>query len=153
MKNNFEQDVSETLTILHSVLDRKVKKMQPRHYACCMRYVVNLKRALSDLDEYCLSNDKFEKYMKSLGFDVATEYSLFSVDRNAAQHVYDVMTCMHDYMCFTDESRKSDAYKYKSQQDAIGAMNLFKRDSIQMNGGMLLYSARNLWKSVFNRTK
>ena len=83
-----------------------------------------------------------------MGFDVQTNFNLFDVDEVAAQCVYDIMLCRRDYIYWGDEKLRKTGkffeYKYKSRQEAIDAMRLFKRDVIQMVGGMIPYFMRNL---------
>ena len=129
-----------------------------------MEYLNFLQMVATNSAAYC-DPAYFDQNMQKLGFDVWTDFfSLFNVDEDVAQCVYDIMVCRRDYICYTNkqnaEKNKSrpyeyrfSSYKYKSQQEAIEAMRLLKRDSIQMAGGIVPCTVRRLWNFMFNRVK
>jgi len=149
MENTFEQDVSESLKLLWARLNRKVKQLQPVDYGICSPYVSLLKKVAENPQKYCKPGKNFVKKTKNLSFYTGSKYSLFKLDQKVAECVYDIMLCMHDYIFYTNEkfykTSKCSSRKYKSVQEAIDAMRLFKRDSIQMTGGIVPYLVRNLF--------
>ena len=153
MENTFEQDVAESLKRLWARLNRKVKWLQPVDYGICKPYVDLLKNVAENPRAYCEPN-KFIENTKSLSFFVHSNFGLYKLDAKAAQCVYDIMLCMHDYIFHMNrnlyKTSKPESCKYKSAQAAIDAMRLFKRDSIQMTGGMIWYSAQNLMRRLCN---
>lgn len=165
MKNNFRKDVSESLKRLHFVLMKKAESqnLSEEQLQKSMKYLNFLQIVAANTAAYC-DPAYFDKNMAKLGFDVATDFNLFSLDEHVAQCVYDVMVCWRDYICHTNKQNAGKnklrlynydfvPYKYKSQQEAIEAMRLFKHDSIQMAGGVIPCAARSFWKKLFSRTK
>ena len=155
MENTFEQDVSESLIRLRSALLRKTKVrfISRKNFETIMRYLNFLKKVASDAFAYCKPGN-FVNSVQRLGFDVDTDFSLFDISNRGAQSIYDIMVCMHDYVYYGNEAmrknKKFSSYRYESQQEAIDAMRLFKRDSIQMTGGVIWYSAQNLMRRLCN---
>ena len=149
MKDNFKKDVSESLLHLHARLLRRAKRQNfsKERSAKVMGYLNSLQMVAHNAGAYC-NPAYFNQNMQKLGFDVATDFSLFNVDKGAAQCVYDIMICRRDYIFWGDKflqkKSKFDSYKYKSQQEAIEAMRLLKRDSIIMTGGFVVNWVRDL---------
>lgn len=158
MKDNFKKDVSESLLHLHARLLRRAKRQNfsKERSAKVMGYLNSLQMVAHNAGAYC-NPAYFNQNMQKSGFDVPTDFSLFDVDKDAAQCVYDIMICRRDYIFWGDKNlqkkSKFDSYKYKSQQEAIEAMRLLKRDSIIMTGGFVVNYVCDLWNSVFNRSK
>ncbi len=158
MKDNFKKDVSESLKRLHFVLLKKAKskKLSPWQFQKCMEYLNFLQIVASNAGAYC-NPEYFVRNVQKLGFDVATDFNLLNVDEFAAQSVYDIMVCRRDYIFLGDEklrkTRKFGPCKYDSRQDAIDAMRLFKRDSVQMAGGIIPCMVRKVWNSVCGKNK
>ncbi|MBP5485157.1 MAG: hypothetical protein J6Y07_00395 [Alphaproteobacteria bacterium] len=149
LNDSFEQDVKESLQLLYSVLDKKSKRVDPQNYAICRQYVVFLKSVANNPRMYCKPGKEFDKNTEKLSFFVRSDYPLVNVDERAAQSVYDIMICMRDYIIhYTESDNSKYECKYKSKQEAINAMRLFKRDSIEMTGGMIPYVARNLMQKL-----
>ena len=149
---NFGKEVSENLLRLHRGLAKKINWRKFRlneEYRSCFSAVVFLYSVALHPFDYCAPDKNFNKNMENLGFDVPQHYSLFSLNKDAAQCVYDIMICTHDYLCYADDKLcKTDGfqpYKYRSRQEAIEAMRLFKRDSIHATCGMIPYVARKLF--------
>lgn len=159
MKDNFRKDVSESLLRLHFVLMKKAKSQNllPEQFQEVMKYLNSLQMVAANSAAYC-NPAYFNQNMQKLGFDVRTDFSFFDLDKDVAQCVYDIMVCRRDYICHTNKQNSVkkarpykysfSPYKYKSQKDAIEAMRLFKRDSIQMAGGVVLCSMRTVWNSI-----
>lgn len=149
MENTFEQDVSESLIRLRSALLRKTKVrfISRKNFETIMRYLNFLQTVASDAFAYCKPGN-FVNSVQRLGFDVDTDFSLFDISNRGAQSIYDIMVCMHDYVYYGNEAmrknKKFSSYRYESQQEAIDAMRLFKRDSIQMSGGFVVNLVRDL---------
>ena len=147
-EKDFFKDVSESLMRLRSALLRKTKVrfISRKNFETIMRYLNFLQTVASDAFAYCKPGN-FVNSVQRLGFDVDTEFSLFDISNRGAQSVYDIMICVHDYVYYGNETmrknKKFGSYKYKSQQEVVEAMRLFKRDSIQMTGGMIPYYVRN----------
>jgi hypothetical protein len=154
MKEDFKKDVSASLQRLYRTLLRKAKRrrLSEKHFAMAMNYLNFLQMVASNSGAYCHPT-YFDSNLNKLGFDVATEFNLLTLDESAAQCVYDIMVCRRDYILCGDKKlqrmKKFDSCKYKTQQEAVEAMRLFKRDSIQMTGGMIPYYVRN-W---FNKNR
>lgn len=147
---DFGKEVSESLLQLHSGLAKKVDwhKMQlNEEYRSCFSAVVFLYSVALNPFDYCDPDKNFNKNMNNLGFDVPQHYSLFTLNKGAAQCVYDIMICAHDYLCYDGDKldKSAIAYRYRSRQEAIDAMRLLKRDAIQKTGGMIPYVARKLF--------
>lgn len=155
MENTFEQDVSESLIRLRSAMLRKTKArfISRKNFETIMRYLDFLQKVASNVGDYCKPGN-FVNSVQRLGFDVDTDFSLFNISNRGAQSIYDIMVCVHDYVYYGNEAmrknKKLGSYKYESQQEAIDAMRLFKRDSIQMTGGVIWYSAQNLVRRLCN---
>lgn len=165
MKDVFRKDVSESLKRLYLVLLKKSKSknLSDEQFQVVMKYLNFLKIVAVNNAAYC-NPAYFNTTMQKLGFDVVTGFTFFDIDGQVAQCVYDIMVCRHDYICHTnkDNSVKNESRpykynfspcKYKSQQEAVEAMRLFKRDSIEMAGGIIPCTVRKLWDTVFNRSK
>ena len=154
MENTFEQDVSESLKRLWARLNRKVKWLQPQDRAICKPYVDFLEKVAENPRACCEPGNNFDRNTESLSFDISSYYPLHKLDRKAAECVYDIMLCMHDYIFYSNEkfykTSRCASRKYKSAQEAIDAMRMFKRDSIQMTGGVIWYSAQNLMRRLRN---
>ena len=149
MERKFKRDVSESLKCLHSILLKKAKlqNLSKDQFQKCMEYL-NFLQFVASNTAACCNPEYFVKNVQKMGFDVQTNFNLFDVDEVAAQCVYDIMLCRRDYIYWGDEKLRKTGkffeYKYKSRQEAIDAMRLFKRDVIQMVGGMIPYFMRNL---------
>jgi hypothetical protein len=149
VERKFKKDVSESLKLLHSVLLKKAEtqNLSKEQSQKCIEYL-NFLRFVASNTGACCNPEYFVRNVQKMGFDVQTNFNLFNVDEVAAQCVYDIMICRRDYIYWGDEklhkTEKFVDYKYKSQQEAIDAMRLFKRDVIQMVGGMIPYFVRNL---------
>ena len=150
VEKDFFKDVSESLIRLRSAMLRKTKArfISRKNFETIMRYLNFLQTVASDAFAYCKPGN-FVNSVQRLGFDVDTDFSLFDISNRGAQSIYDIMVCMHDYVYYGNEAmrknKKFSSYKYESQQEAIDAMRLFKRDSIQMTGGIVPYFVRNLF--------
>lgn len=150
VERKFKREVSESLKRLHGVLLKKAKSqnLSKEQFQMVTGYLNRLEFVVSNTGA-CCNPEYFVKNVQKMGFDVQTNFNLFNVDEVAAQCVYDIMICRRDYIYWGDEklhkAGKFTDYKYKSQQEAIDAMRLFKRDSIQMSGGMIPYFVRNLF--------
>ena len=144
MKDNFRKDVSESLKRLHSVLLKKAKrqKLSSEQFQKSMKYLNFLEIVAANTAAYC-DPAYFNQNMKKLGFDVLTDFTLFNLDENVAQCVYDIMVCRRDYIFHTNKKNLLKKaykynfypYKYKTQQEAIEAMQFFKSVSIDVSGG------------------
>ena len=149
MERKFKRDVSESLKCLHSVLLKKAESqnLSKDRFQKCMEYL-NFLRFVASNTAACCNPEYFVKNVQKMGFDVATDFSLLDIDEVAAQCVYDIMLCRRDYIYWGDEKLRKTGkffeYKYKSRQEAIDAMRLFKRDVIQMVGGVIPYFMQNL---------
>lgn len=150
VEKDFFKDVSESLIRLRSAMLRKTKArfISRKNFETIMRYLDFLQKVASNVGAYCKPGN-FVNSVQRLGFDVDTDFSLFDISNRGAQSIYDIMVCVHDYVYYGDEAmrknKKLGSYKYESQQEAIDAMRLFKRDSIQMTGGIVPYFVRNLF--------
>ena len=150
VEKDFFKDVSESLIRLRSAMLRKTKArfISRKNFETIMRYLDFLQNVASNVGAYCKPGN-FVNSVQRLGFDVDTDFSLFDISNRGAQSVYDIMVCVHDYVYYGNEAmrknKKLGSYKYESQQEAIDAMRLFKRDSIQMTGGIVPYFVRNLF--------
>lgn len=149
-EQNFLKDVLESLMRLRSGLLKraKIRFISRKNFETVMRYLDFLQKVASDAAVYCKPGN-FVNSVQRLGFDVDTDFTLFDISNRGAQSVYDIMVCVHDYVYYGNEemrkNKKLGSYKYKSQQEVVEAMRLFKRDSIQMNGGVIPYFVRNLF--------
>ena len=149
-KVDFDKVVSESLQRLHYTLEKKIQKLNPQDYAGYMPYMAFLKQVAAEPRKYCVPGDEFTKNAKELSFFVSTKYPLVNVDKNVAQNVYDIMECMSDYILYDDKKSSGiRALKYNSQQDAINAMDILRRDCVHFTGGTIPYVA---WK-LFGRAK
>lgn len=150
VEKDFFKDVSESLIRLRSAMLRKTKArfISRKNFETIMRYLDFLQKVTSNVGAYCKPGN-FVKSVQRLGFDVDTDFSLFDISNRGAQSIYDIMVCVHDYVYYGNEAmrknKKLGSYKYESQQEVIDAMRLFKRDSIQMTGGIVSYLVRNLF--------
>ena len=150
VEKDFFKDVSESLIRLRSAMLRKTKArfISRKNFETIMRYLDFLQKVASNVGAYCKPGN-FVNSVQRLGFDVDTDFSLFDISNRGAQSIYDIMVCVHDYVYYGNEAmrknKKLGSYKYESQQEAIDAMRLFKRDSIQMTGGIVPYFVRNLF--------
>ena len=164
MKDNFRTDVSESLKRLHLVLLKKAKtrKLSPERFQKTMNYLNFLKIVAANTAAYC-DPAYFDKNMKKLGFDVATDFNLLSLDESTAQCVYNIMVCRRDYICHTNKKNSLNGkkaykydfrpYRYQTQQEAVDEMRLFKRDSIEASGGFTINWLRGLRNKFFVRTR
>lgn len=149
MKDNFKKNVSESLLRLHARLLKRANRqnLSKDRSAKVMGYLNSLQMVAHNAGAYC-NPAYFNKNMEEMGFDVNTDFNLFMLDEKAAQCVYDIMVCRRDYIFWGDKNLqknvKFDSYKYKSQQEAIEAMRLLKRDSIIMTGGFVVNWMRDL---------